>query len=97
MSQAERVRFDHVDLRAAEFSAGHLAWASFFDCDLADSEWSHTHVPGGRFHGSSIGDIKGGEYLRDIVIDSSQVVPLALRVFAGLGISVNDQRDPPGS
>jgi hypothetical protein len=37
-------------------------------------------------------DIRGAEYLRGIVIDSSQVLPLAVRVFAGLGIRVEDER-----
>jgi hypothetical protein len=54
-------------------------------------------TPGARFHGSSLADIRGGEYLRDIVIDSSQILPLALRVFAALGIQVDDDRGNPES
>jgi hypothetical protein len=37
------------------------------------------------------------DHLRDIVIDSSQVLPLALRVFSGLGIRVDDDRTGPES
>jgi hypothetical protein len=85
-----------VNLRGAEFSAGRFTSACFFDCDLSEAEFSQAKVPGTRFHGSSLSDIKGGEYLRDIVIDSSQVLPLALRVFSALGIRVDDERDIPG-
>ena len=53
-------------------------------------------MPGARFHGSSLADIKGGEYMRDVVIDSAQVLPLALRVFAGLGIRIEEERETPG-
>jgi hypothetical protein len=70
-----------------------LISACFFDCDLSEAEFSQAVLPGARFHGSSLADIKGGEYLRDIVIDSSQVLPLALRVFLALGIRVDDERE----
>lgn len=88
--------FDRVNLRGAEFSAGHFASTCFFDCDLDEAEFSQAVVPDARFHGSSLVDIKGGEYLRGIVIDSVQVLPLALRVFAALGIRVDDERSPAG-
>jgi uncharacterized protein YjbI with pentapeptide repeats len=91
--EAKRILFDHVNLRHTEFSAGHLISACFFDCDLSEAEFSQAVLPGARFHGSSLADIKGGEYLRDIVIDSSQVLPLALRVFLALGIRVDDERE----
>jgi uncharacterized protein YjbI with pentapeptide repeats len=97
MSEADRILFDHVNLTCTEFSAGRFTSACFFDCDLSEAEFSHAVVPGARFHGSSLADIKGGEYLRDIVIDSSQVLPLALRVFIALGIRVDDERDIAGS
>ena len=42
---------------------------------------------------SNLVDIKGGDSLRDIVIDTAQVVPLALRVFGAMGIRVDDERD----
>jgi hypothetical protein len=37
--------------------------------------------------------MKGSEYLRDVVIDSAQVLPLAKGIFAGLNIRVEDERD----
>jgi uncharacterized protein YjbI with pentapeptide repeats len=95
MSEGKRVVFDHANLCGAEFYAARFTSACFFDCDLDEAEFSQAQVQGARFHGSSLADIKGGEYLRDIVIDTSQVIPLALRVFSGLGIRVDDERDIP--
>ena len=95
MSEAERILFDHVDLRGTEFSAGRFPSACFYDCDLTDADFAQALVGGARFHGSALTDLKGGEYLRDIVIDSAQVLPLALRVFSSLGIRVEDDREIP--
>jgi uncharacterized protein YjbI with pentapeptide repeats len=97
MTEADRILFDHVNLRGAEFSAGRFAMARFYDCDLSEAEFSQSEMGGARFHGSLLSDIKGGEYMRNIVIDSTQVLPLALRVFSALGINVDDERDIPGS
>ena len=95
MSTGDRVVFDHVNLRHGELTSAHLTSACFFDCDLGEAEVSHTQLPSARFHGSLLGDIKGGEYLRDIVIDSSQVLPLATSVFSSLHIRIRDDRTPP--
>ncbi len=97
MCQGDRLVFDHVNLRGADFYAAHLVSARFFDCDLNETDVSQAVLPRARFHGSLLSDIKGGEYLRDIVIDSSQVLPLATRVFSALAIRVEDERDAPHS
>ncbi len=95
MSEGRRILFDHVNLERAEFYSAHLTTTCFFDCDLNAADLSQAELPGARFHGSGLSQIKGGEYLRDIVIDSSQLLPLATRVFAGLNIRVEDDRDAP--
>ncbi len=93
MGKGDRVLFDHVNLQRGELSSAHLISACFFDCDLSETEVSQAVLPRARFHGSLLSEIKGGEYLRDIVIDSSQVLPLATRVFSALNIRVEDDRD----
>ncbi len=93
MVEGERVVFDHVNLERSEFYSAHLKTACFFDCDLSGTDVSQVKLPGARFHGSVLSEIKGGEYLRDIVIDSAQVLPLAKGVFAGLNIRVKDERE----
>ena len=84
MSKGDRVLFDHVNLQRGELSSAQLMSACFFDCDLSETDVSQAVLPRARFHGSLLSDIKGGEYLENIVIDSSQVLPLATRVFSAL-------------
>jgi uncharacterized protein YjbI with pentapeptide repeats len=93
MIEGERVVFDHVDLERGEFYSAHLKAACFFDCDLSGADVSQVKLPGARFHGSDLSKIKGSEYLRDVVIDSAQVLPLAKGVFAGLNIRIEDERE----
>ncbi len=95
MSTGERVFFDHVNLVRGDFYSAHLKRACFFDCDLTGADVAKAKLPGSRFHGSVLLELKGGEYLRDVVIDSSQVLPLAIGVFSGLHIRVEDDRDAP--
>ncbi len=90
MIGGDRVLFDHVNLERGEFSSAHLKTACFFVCDLSGADMSQVKLPGARFHGSVLSDIKGSEYLRDVVIDSAQVLPLAKGVFAGLNIRIED-------
>ena len=93
MSQGDRVVSDDVNLRGADFYAAHLTSARFYDCDMSGTEVSQAILPRARLHGSLLSDIKGGEYLRDVVIDSSQVLPLTLQVFRALDIRVEDERE----
>ena len=93
MMEGERVVFDHVNLERAEFYAAHLKAAHFFDCDLSGADVSQVKLPGARFHGSVLSDIKGSEYLRDVVIDSRAGAPTGQGVFAGLNIRVEDDRE----
>jgi uncharacterized protein YjbI with pentapeptide repeats len=93
MIEGQRVVFDHVNLERTEFYSAHVKAACFFDCNLNGSDVSQVKLPGARFHGSVLSDIKGGEYLRDVVIETPQVLPLAHGVFAGLNIRVEDDRD----
>lgn len=93
MIEGERVVFDHVNLRQGEFYSAQLKEVCFFDCDLSGADLSQVKLPGARFHGSELSDIKGGEYLRDVVIETAQILPLAYGVFAALNIRVEDDRD----
>lgn len=93
MISGERVLFDHVNLVRGDFYSAHLTSTRFFDCDLSGADVAKTRLPWARLHGSVLLDLKGGGDLRNIVIDSSQLLPLAIDVFAGLQIRVEDDRD----
>jgi len=48
-----------------------------------------------RFHGSNVSALKGAQALGGAVIDSSQALPVALAVLSEMGITIDDERDPP--
>ncbi len=93
MCTGERIVFDQVNLMRADFYSARLTSTFFFDCDLTGADVAKTTFPQSRFHGSVLLELKGAEYLRNVVIDSSQVLPLAVGVFAGLNIRVEDDRN----
>jgi uncharacterized protein YjbI with pentapeptide repeats len=97
MCVGERILFDFANLERADFYSAQLKFARFFDCDLRSADVSQAVVPGARFHGSVLSELKGSEYLRDVVIDTSQVLPLATGVFGGLNIRIEDDRERDAS
>jgi uncharacterized protein YjbI with pentapeptide repeats len=95
MSKASTVMFEDTDLRESDFYAASLAGTRFFDCNLSGAQFSKANTTGVRFHGSTLTELKGGQALAGAVIDSSQVLPVALAVLSELGIQIDDERDPP--
>jgi len=95
MSETSTVMFEDTDLRESDFYAANLSGTRFFDCNLGGAQFSKTTMAGVRFHGSTLTDLKGGQALAGAVIESSQVLPVALALLADLGIGVDDERDPP--
>jgi len=79
-----------VDLRDADFHAATLTGARLLGCDLTGADLSKAKLAGAALHGSTVEGIKGADSLRGVVIGSDQVLPVALPVFAALGIVVDD-------
>jgi uncharacterized protein YjbI with pentapeptide repeats len=94
MGEAKAVCFEDVDLRRGDFYAAQLEGTRFFDCDLTGAQFAQARTPGVRFHGSNLSDLKGGPDLAGAVIDSSQVLSVAIGVLSALGIQVDDEREP---
>jgi uncharacterized protein YjbI with pentapeptide repeats len=95
MSETSTVMFEDTDLRETDFYAAGLEGTRFFDCNLSGAQFSKARTTGARFHGSTLSELKGGLALAGAVIESSQVLPVALSVLADLGIGIDDERDPP--
>jgi uncharacterized protein YjbI with pentapeptide repeats len=95
MSETSTVMFEDTDLRESDFYAANLGGTRFFDCNLSGAQFSKATTIGVRFHGSTLTDLKGGQALAGAVIESSQVLPVALAVLSDLGIGVDDERDAP--
>ena len=94
MSKIAQVLFEDVELRGSDFYAATMESTSFFDCDLTNAEFTKASIPDVRFHGSTLLDLKGAEYLTGAIIESSQVLPVALAVLAALRIRIDDEREP---
>ena len=95
MSETKDVLFDDVVLRGSDFYAATLGGTRFFDCNLTNAQFTKASTPDVRFHGSTLSDVRGAEYLAGAIIDSGQVLPVALAVLAALRIRVDDEREPP--
>ena len=93
MTTSERVEFDRTILRTADFYAAKLRSARFFGCDLALAQFSKADLRGARLHGSALADVLGAESFAGVVVEAGQVLPLAWRLFAALGITVDDDRE----
>jgi len=94
MSETKVVVFDGDDLHESDFYAASLDGTCFFDCDLTGAEFSQARTPAVRFHGSDLTDLKGSQYLAGAVIQSNQVLSVALGVLRAFDIVVDDERDP---
>ncbi len=77
-------------LRGADFSSAELTAAELKGCDLTGVEFSKAQVAGACLHGSVLEGLRGAAGLRGVVIGTDQALPLALSIFAGLGIRVDD-------
>jgi hypothetical protein len=85
--------FDHVNFQRGDLYEARLTSARFFDCDLRGLDVSDSRLRRARFHGSDLSEIKGAHCLRDVLIESSQVLPLAIQILAALKVRIEDDRD----
>ena len=91
MVTGARVTFDDTVLRDADLLSAAITDGRFLGCDLHDADVTKAKLGGVRLHRSQLDGLKGAEHLRGAVIDATQLVPLAVRVFAALGITVEDE------
>ena len=87
----ERVHAEDSMLVGADFYGAKLSDARMIDCDLTGVDFSQSAVHGARFHGSKLDGLKGSESLRNIAIDTTQVLDLAVGLFNAYGIRVDGE------
>lgn len=93
-SRGQRVVFEDCSLRGVDLRDAELAQSSFYGCDLDRAELHDARLPEGRFHGSELVGLRGVASLRDVTIDSSQILPLALAMYSSLRIHIDDEGGP---
>jgi uncharacterized protein YjbI with pentapeptide repeats len=90
LADLERCSFEDCDLSDADFYTARVAASRFVRTRLDGSEWSAASLDDVALHGSTFEGVQGADALRNLVIGSDQVVPLAFPVFGALSIVVDD-------
>jgi uncharacterized protein YjbI with pentapeptide repeats len=89
MSAWDTCELSELDLRDVEFIGSKLDAVHFVGCDLTGADFSKTTTSTLALRGSTLEGLKGAGNLRG-AIAGDQVLTLALRVFASMGIVVDD-------
>ncbi len=89
MSAWDTCELSEVNLRNVDFYGAKLAGVHLLGCDLTGADFSKATTSALALHGSTLEDLKGAASLRG-VIAGDQVLTLALRVFASMGIVIDD-------
>jgi uncharacterized protein YjbI with pentapeptide repeats len=92
VAAGERVAFERCSLVGADFCGSQLSQLRLFDCDLTEADFSEADMTGARLHGSTLVALHGARYLGGVVIDSEQLIPLAVEMFSATGVRIDDQR-----
>jgi uncharacterized protein YjbI with pentapeptide repeats len=89
MSAWDICELSEVNLGDVDFSGSKLSGVHLLGCDLTGADFTKATTSALALHGSTLEGIKGAANLRG-AIASDQVLTLALRMFASLGIVVDD-------
>lgn len=90
MTAWDHAELTDVDLRDVDFYGSNLTGVRLLGCDLTGADFSKARMEGAALHGSTLDGVRGGDSLRGVVIGADQILPLALPVFAALGVVVDD-------
>jgi uncharacterized protein YjbI with pentapeptide repeats len=82
------VLLDGCSLAHADLTGVTMKAAAIVDCDLRAGDVTKARLAGARLNGSTIEGLRGAGALRSVVIGTEQVLPLALAIFADLGITI---------
>jgi uncharacterized protein YjbI with pentapeptide repeats len=97
-ARAGQIVFDRCSLVGADFYDAEFTTTVFSGCNLTNAEFSKASMAGARLAGSRLEAVRGAGSLAGAIVATDQVLPLALGVFADLGIVVEQpiDQDEPG-
>ncbi len=81
------------NLIESDFYGAQLLDCRIHGCDLSNVELSKATLTGSRMHRSRLDGVRGGDSLRGVTIGSDQIIPVALAIFAAVGVRVDDDPD----
>jgi uncharacterized protein YjbI with pentapeptide repeats len=90
MTGWERCSFECSDLRRVELLESTFQNVEVSVCDLTGADLTRCRLSDVRFPGSRLDELVGAPALAGATIDPAQLVPVALGLFAALGIRVGD-------
>jgi uncharacterized protein YjbI with pentapeptide repeats len=91
-SRFKNVCFENCLLREADFQGADLQGVRFRNCDMRRAQLSSARLEGTDFRGSELeGLIVAPEHLRGAIIDTAQLMTLALSLTQAFGIVVRDE------
>lgn len=93
---SEQILFEECAMGGADLASASVTGGRILGSDLTSADVSQAKLPGLRLQGSTLDGVRGASALRGVVIASAQVVPVALAVFAGLGIEIDDEAPDAG-
>ena len=88
--RAEHTVMSDCSLVDADFYDASLAESALDGCDLRGSEFSKAVVQGLRLGRSRLDGVRGASSMGGVVVESDQVLPLALSLFGDLRIEIHD-------
>jgi uncharacterized protein YjbI with pentapeptide repeats len=92
--RGERVVFEDCSLVDADFYETTLEGGAFDDCDLVTANFAAARLSDVRFRHSRLERLRGAGGMRGAAVSAEQTLPLALSLFADLGISLLDDESP---
>jgi uncharacterized protein YjbI with pentapeptide repeats len=90
MTSWERSAFEGCDLRRAELLEATLDHVEVSGCDLTEADVTRARLTEVCFRATRLDDLVGATALAGATVDTTQLVPLALALFAALRIRLDD-------
>ena len=90
MSSWERCRLESSDLRRLDLLDAELAETDVEACDLTEADLTRARLRDVRLPRSTLVDLRGAQALGGATIDASQMVSVAVALFAALDITLAD-------
>src|SRR3954470_10675708 len=90
LGNVERLLIEDSQLPAGDLHGTRLTEAVLTRCDLAGVDLANVTLERVRFESCRLDDVKGALRLAGATIDSGSIVPVAMGLFAALGITVDD-------
>ena len=90
MTVWERGELRDSNLVDSDFYGTRMPGSHIHGCDLSNSDFSKCDLAGSHLQDSRLDGLRGGDSLRGVTIGTDQLIPVAVAIFAAIGISVDD-------